>query len=105
MLVRPSSCVSVCVARAAAKDPSAFCRSRRQQSSDGIEQLQPVLNCCEAKLLQFLVRQAQKYRWLDAHVACRQQQGVGGFFSDRQPRGFTRLENPLRLPDNRLSRE
>src|SRR5947199_270465 len=28
-----------------------------------------------------------------------------GFFSDRQPRGFTRLENPLRLPDNRLSRE
>jgi hypothetical protein len=32
------------------------------QRSDGIEQLQPVPECCDAKLLQVLVRQARKDR-------------------------------------------
>ena len=32
------------------------------QSSDSIEQLQPVPDCCDAKLLQVLVRQARENR-------------------------------------------
>jgi hypothetical protein len=34
------------------------------QSSDGVEQLEPVTDCCDAKLLQGLVRQARKNRFV-----------------------------------------